>query len=766
MIVQRHGWLISSCVLAVFFALTAGANGIPALRHDWFWPRQWSGSSDVFLAASSAWQTQGIGAPNPFVNNYLLVAFLVPLEALFGAYGALLLFFFGTALAIILAARKMAVVIGASQSLAMIAGVFALFNPWTYCELIAGHGAMLVAYAATMALVAEAIGPTPRPAVCALAAAFTLPQLQFFVPALAVVVALLFARRMWLPIATWVVSGAATFAGVALSGRTLLRTPVTAAWEQTQSLLPLKALVLSGYFARYADGFDHYGKYAVACIALLALVGAAVNIRSRIVLAVTFCTAFALLVAMGANGPLGSVLTLAVDHAPVLGLYRELYDLIGYVAIGYIFLAVLASRQTMALAIAFGAAAAVLALLWTWHTPVRFWADRRSLPAIPLVAAPNTRIALLPAFQPLSYNGMFSGLDPDAYPRGDSISALNEAVPVWPSDAALATYARSGDDRALAALSVSEIAQRPWYATTSREFAEQIALPMPPPPPSQGLSIKRIAAVPELSLAPWPRIVSIIDTLGSGSIFFGDVAKTTCGSVECEHPWRRPNAVRAPRHAVHASDGWVDARLAFAAVPELAQPFGGALTTSKTELLALPGGGRMLMVYVIGRLVAEDDRVLTTSTKRLEWINLPPDVRRVRCDGLCEVVLQGDVPPGIGTATEAPAAEAVSFRFLVPWLVAVIVPAGSAQTLRFNVRYDDNWECWGCPNDTQHVPLDSTFNGWLFPARTEPITLRLVERAALLQTVGQVAGLIWIVAIAVLAASRAKDRVRDTQRAV
>src|SRR5215470_14215537 len=202
MSVQRHGWFISSSILAISFALTVGANGIPALRHDWFWPLGFGGNHDVFVGAASAWYVQGIGGPNPFVNNYLLVALLVPLEALFGAYGALVLFLFGAALAIALSSRALAMRFGAGDALAIIAAAFALFNPWTYTEIVAGHGAMLVAYAATMALLAESLAPAPNSAACAAAIAFTLPQLQFFMPALAIAVALVLIRATWLPLVT------------------------------------------------------------------------------------------------------------------------------------------------------------------------------------------------------------------------------------------------------------------------------------------------------------------------------------------------------------------------------------------------------------------------------------------------------------------------------------------------------------------------------------------------------------------------------------
>ena len=725
---------------------------------------QWAGRDDVFFALTSGWQTQGIGSPNPFVNNYLLVAFLVPLEALFGAYGALVLFLFGSALAIVLAARKLAIAFGAHLILAMAAATFALFNPWTYTQIVAGHGAMLVAYAATMALVGEAIIPAPRAPVCALALAFTLPQLQFFVPAFVIAVALVIFRRRWFALATWLVAGGANALGIAFTGRSLASIPVTTAWEHVQSLQPLKALLLSGYFARYADGYDHWGAFAVGCVAGLAVIGCARAVHERAIAVTLALTGMALVVAMGIDGPLAAVFPVLVEHVPEAGLYRELYDLIGYVVIGYIVLGVAAAARFTLLTGVFGLAAFALLVLWAWHSPTQFWVDRRTLPVIPVIAAAHTRIALLPPFQPLSYRGGYSGLDPDAYPRPDGVTALNEAIPTWPGDAALATYLRDADTRPLAALSVSEIAARPWYSMTVRELGEQIALPLRghalPLRASTpgGAAVVSVPATPELSLIPIPTTVSVASRIGAGAVFFGDVAGMRGGFALPQWvTYVRPKVVQPSRQFVHAADGWVDARLAFSSEPELAQPFGGAVTTSPTALLALPSTGKLL-AYVRGVLAADDGRVVSKGTRGLLWIDVPAGVNAVRCRGLCEVVMQGDVPAGIPENASPPAPVGLAFRGAVPWLVSATLPSGTAAALRYNVRFDEQWECWGCPSGTLHVPIDATINAWLVPERAHPIAIQLVERVALVQSIAQAIGLLWILITIVLAVRVARNR--------
>jgi len=681
---------------------------------------------------------QGIGAPNPFVNNYLLAAAVVPAEALLGAYGALLLFLFAVAFAIVLAARTLALRAGANDAIAIVAATFALYNPWTYTQLIAGHGAMLVAYAATMALIAESLRTPTRPALAAGALAFTLPQLQFFVPALAIAIWLTLTKRCWLPLATWIVAGAPTFVGVLAAHRSLAAVPVTAAWEQTQSLRPLKALLLSGYFARYADGHDHIGAYAVALIVLVAIAGVVAG-RTRLTVAALVCTAIVLLVAMGAYGPLGAFIGALVERVPAAGLYRELYDLIGYVVIGYTILAVAGALRGRALFAAFAAATAALLILWVHHSPTAFWADYRALPQIAIDAQQQTRIALMPPFQPLSYHGSYSGLDPDAYPRANDVSTLNEAVPAWPGDAALARFAILGRTEDLASLSVSEIVTRPWYAMTVREFNEQIAVPLAasaqaPAAGAQYATALHITPVPILSLVRVPPLVSIGDRIGAAARFFGDAG------------YPRPQLVNAPRTYVHASEGWVDVRLAYAVQPELAQPFGGALTTQSAAPLTLPGGPQLL-VNIHGELRSVDGRSLTHTTNGYHWISLPEGVRAVTCLGECAIALQGSVPAGFAENARLPSATPLDFQQRAPFLVQATLPPGPRLALRYNVRFDEQWICAGCPVGTIHTALDETVNGWLLPSRSAPLAIHLIEPVALVQAFVQAISLAWIIAV-------------------
>jgi hypothetical protein len=741
-------------VLAAYFALIVMSNGVPALRHDWNWPDYYA----PFLNAISGWSEQGIGGAGLFVNNYLLVSLLAPVGALAGPFATLFVFVYGIAVGVLLAARKLAGAMGATALAATAVSAFALFNPWVYTKLVAGHLPMIVAYAATMVLASEAMRAKPRAAVCALAIAFTVPQLQFFVPALAIAIIVALRSRIWSPAATWLVVGGPTLLGLLFRAKEFATTPLTLPWEQAQSIAPLSAVLLSGYFAKYTLGFDKLGYGAVAVIVILVVAGFVLSWPSRSALVIGAVTVCALVIAMGLRGPAAGLLAAIFLKVPAFALYRELYDVIGYVAIGYVvFAAVAASRNALFLS---ALCVAVLLLMGAWmhFSPARQWADRASLPTLANVARPQTRFALLPPFQPLRYEERFAGLDPDAVIRAESVTPVNEEVPTWPEDSALVRYQRTGDWRPLADLSVSEITNRTWYTSARRELLEQLALATPREtsdreriPFSVG-----IPAIPEVSLIATPPVVAVPSEPGAGAVFFGDVAGLRGHDVPAAWAlYERPTPVGTENQFVHASDGWVDARLGFASDPELGQPFGGALTTNPSATLSLNGGDAAL-VFVRGALVSDDGTALMNDSGRYRWISIPVGEARVHCRGLCVVALEGHVPLDTKNVPMIARYTGLSGATLTPWLLRIEMPAGPAAALRYNARYDEHWLAWSASKPLVHVRIDGSVNGWLLGERSAPGTVWLIEWVALLQTAAQAVGLLWLcVLLWSLARSRA-----------
>ena len=434
---------------------------------------------------------------------------------------------------------------------------------------------------------------------------------------------------------------------------------------------------------------------------------------------------------------------------PAFALYRELYDVLGYAAIGYVALtAVAASRHALFLS-ALCVAAVLLMAGWAHFSPARQWANRATLPTISHVALPQTRFALVPPFQPLRYMGRFAGLDPDAIVRPESVTPLNEEVPAWPEDSALARYERTRNWRPLANLSVSEIANRPWYTSASRELLEQLALaPAPEARDWERVPFSEtIAPIPEVSMIATPLATSISNHPGAGEVFFGDVAGLRGYGVPAQWAsYERPRSIMPRNQFVHASDGWVDARLGFAADPELGQPFGGALTTNPSALIELAGNDEAL-VLVRGALVSEDGLVLTGTTHGYRWISVPAGVSRVRCHGLCVVVLEGHVPPDARNDSGTGPFTRLHTDKLTPWLLRIMISTTPQGALRYNARYDEHWLVLGETQPLVHVRIDGCVNGWLLGPLSGSGAIWLVEWVALAQTVAQALGLAWLLVL-------------------
>ncbi|TAM77167.1 hypothetical protein EPN44_03770 [bacterium] len=636
------------------------------------------------------------------------------------------------------------------------AALMAVLNPWTYTEVIAGHLFMVMAFGALLWLAAELLRTSPRPLVVALLTVVTLQQLQFFVvAALAVVLYGVRSRRM-LPVANVLVLAVAGLVGLAFSKSVLLNVPYTLAWESSQSIAPAKALLLQGYFARYTASWGWTFQAAVACQMVIAAAGIFMGWRSRRVRVIGLLTAALLLYAMGTLGPLAPIYNVVAVHVPVARLFRELYDIVGLVLIGVIALAAASSVSARGAAYLWLTAALVVAGAWVWMPPSRYWVDGRAIPRITVSNAPNTRYALLPAFQPLRFQDRGSGADPDALMLSDGVVPLNMYFPRYPVGSALAEYAQTGDTATLSALSVSEVIARPWLATDTFSLSQQSALPLGAFPASpKRAGARRIDAAPMLALLEMPAIGSVVDRIGGGNIFFGDAAGLAGPGVPTS--WRslpRVTPIVFSHRFLRATDGWIDARLGFIAEPRLAQAFGGALTTARRVPLRVAPGIDAL-VYVRGRLVGRGGEVISGSTRRYKWVRVPPSVSTVTCDGECVVAVQGIVPRGISGEPTTLRAIAIPFRGVMPWLAVADIPHREGRLIRYNVAFNRNWVALFDGKVLSHVRVDMTVNGWLLPEGWKPGHIIIIEYAAAIQALFEVFGIAWIVALLALTALHA-----------
>lgn len=734
-------------VLPLVYVVLVCSKGVPALRHDWLWPRERYTFIDDVLS-TSGWNTSGLGAPSPHPGGYIVGTCVAVIGLLFGPLVTLVIFTSFIAGSISLGARALAKILRVSPAQTIALEVFALFNPWVYNKTVAGHLYMLLAYGACFAIVAELLRVVPRQRRLALLLTLVLPQLQFFLIVMAAVTIHGLLRRVYWPLLSGVVIASPVWAGLVFDRSSLLHIPYTLAWEASQSVAPTSAVVLTGYFANYAAHFSIFQIGAVWVLVVCACLGA-ISARDRMLpkLAVLAIAGF-LIAAMGTRGVLGSSYASIVMHFPESGVFRELYDLLAFVAIGYCVLIghLSASARFRVAGHAALLASLVMATAWTTFPPSSYWIGSDQLPYVDVVAAANTRFALYPAYQPMQFEGKGSGADPDAHGRPGNVTPINQYLAEYPINVALSSFALHGNAKPLADLSTSLIVQRPWLKSDDTSLRLQIN-GAAPSLPTRKLSNRHLTPLPEVSLESRPLVGSLVNVLGAGNILFADAREVTSPPAPAD--WRSfPTLlpIRVPNEFIDESKGWIDAQFDFEAYPDLGQGLGGAVTTNTVAKLPVRAGYATL-VNVNGVLRSQDDRVVTQTTRGYQWVQLGNGVVALRCSGRCVVVGQAKfqrVPPLNPPPRRYKPA---TFRTLAPWLVSVQIPAKAPPSLRYNVSYDPNWTAIAMGSAPAHVRLDATVNGWLLAPSEKPYIVYLVHRVALAQTLLEVLGGLWVVAL-------------------
>jgi hypothetical protein len=725
----RYGRIEAAAFIVVVVLATAfESSGTPILRHDW--PPPISSVSESF-GPVTGWDQIGFGSAVGYPSSFLVVLARSAASQCFGSFGSHLIYMFSTWLLIGSGARSLSARCGAGLAARIAAIVIATFNPWTYTELVAGHLFTLLACGATFWLAAEAMRQQkPRSVVLPCLILAFAPQIQFLVLDGAALAIVALRAREVRPIALLAVFGVLIGATIEITKSTLAGIALILEWERGNSIAPFDATLLRGYFTHYSQGGDAIASIAIVATIVLAAAGLAFGrktLATIVIAAMTFC---AVVFSTGLKGPLSLQFAWAVGHVPEIGLFRELYTLLGFALVGYVALASYAAARFPVAGVVWLVAAAAAPASWFASPPAAWWAVARDLPAITVPTAANERYALLPAFGPLSFGNTGSGLDPNLVAAAGSSNPINEYAPKYPVDAAFGRYLEYGDPRSLEALSVFAVIDRPWLKD---RWATDGALPFPLPDwlvAARAHETKHLRGTPLLTLSPLPAFGTMLVNVGGGNVQLGD-GMALCplaGGIAC---WSAPVPVRAPNTWVKASDGWVDARLAFIEAPELAQSYGGALTTDSEATLPLRTAEDAL-VWVSGRLTdGSGRRVLLQATGGYRWIAIPPDVDSVRCFGRCIVAAEAPpVPRGLPLEPAPKPVTAVPMRTVLPWLVVARVAAGDRGTLRYNVRYDEYWRSYIGWRQMPHLRLDAVANGWILPKRNGPERVILIELGA------------------------------------
>jgi hypothetical protein len=726
---------LAALIAGLAFAAFVTAKGIPTLRHDWSWPIDRTAVPTFLSASWSGWLSAGFGVSNAHPTTYLFMLPIAPVMWLFGPLAALALLAFVIGALCMRAAANVSERWDAAPPAAIGVGLFALFNPFVYNEVVAGHLVMILAYAGFIGLLAELLRGADASAVrLALWVAVIEAQLQFFLLAMLALVVFAFATKKWLPVVAGAIVALPSIIGVVAERSTLLAIPYTVTWQANQSVDPVSLLGLGGYFAGYADRLGIAGQVAVWAIFALALAGLILSARrSRGAIWAAVAAALLYVVILGLRGPAAVPYQWLIRNVPESGVFRELYDLAGILAALLVLLASAAAAAHKYVGYVAFCAGLALTVTWLLAPPSDFWIAAGSYPHRSVAAAPFTRVAFVPAFQPVGLRaGGGAGADPDAfvYPRG--VAALNEYLPTYPVDMALARYEQSRDDSILRALGVGEIAARPWLSSRSNG---QVGLATPSLAPARRRHsidppIRFVSgATPLISNCEAPHIVLLANRLGACNIFFGDDAR-----------YARVRPLAAANDSLDARTAWIDARLAFGQRPSLAQAIGGTLTQSHLPYPVQPGS--WLLAYVHGLLRDPTGRILTLSPGGFRWISIPASVEAVECVGLCELVAESRALPELPLTMAATRTWACDFRKLAPWLYAVRCPIRPAQLLRLNERYDPAWVAIDAWRVLPHLRVDMTVNGWLYQRSSN--TVILIQATSLLQLIAEILGILCV----------------------
>lgn len=713
------------------------AHGVPALRHDWLWPVDRAAFVNSLANWTSGWDPSGLGRPAPHLTQYILAAPLLLIGFLFGSAAALAIYLSLIGFLIAHAARRIAARFGLSPIAALAIALLLTASPWTYNELVAGHLAMLLAYACTALLCTELLMDEPDvrlSTLCVFGIAF---QPQFFL----LIALLCIARFKAVAARAGLAYGAVAFlpyvVGVTSQFRWIEMTPFAMTWERMQSVPLAAGVVLRGYFTHYSAGFDGpLGTTGVLFFALMAL-AAPVVMRRRRVWILSAILILLLFGAAGTSGPLSAIFVAGFRRVPAFGLYRELYDLVGLVAVGYALSAGIVFSRFPVLRWPALISASLLLVVWLVSPPSQFWVSLLDLPPPPRVES-GGRYALMPPHQPLSYDGRGSGMDPAFMYASLAATPLNTYALEFPESNALQEQWSAGRDRALARLGTTQIICRKGFRESNA--AAVVLGDAIKAAGSQTCEQPRVLIsdpAPIIALQGAPHICSLCSAVGDGNIFFGDVDG---GVAEALHVPLQNGAyvsLAAPRGGADPATEWIDARLEFVSDPSLSQAFGGVFTTSSSWLSLQPA--RFVLVNVRGKLRARSGAIIAQDTAGYRWTPLPKNAVTARCVGRCTIALEGT--PSTAPLDASPVrAQAVSWKALTPWLLLARVPAGRAQIIRYLESYDRWWVALYRGRTVFHVRLDASINGWTLPPRAQPETIVLLHESSLVQIFCELVG--------------------------
>ena len=658
------------------------------------------------------WLVRDLGEPQAYPTAYLIGFIIWPLSVLPAATFTFL-FVYSIAGSAAGAGAAIARVVCDNPLAELACALFAVFNPWVYTELVAGHVFMVMSYGFILWLTSEILRPKPRSARLVLWSALLVCQIEFLMFAIVPMTIWLLRTRRFLALAALLTAAFPIAFGILTHYQEVRSTPYLLEWQASQSIALGDALLLRGYFTHYAAAFGSVSIF-LCVLAAVALVATALAVYQKTVgWGILVAGWVASIVATGTKWILAPLYTLIVLHVPESGIFRELYDVIAFSVVAYAVGITVVARVNRTLSFILLSISIALAYPWFVSPPYTWFVAQQLVPIQQLPGSSGERVALFPPAQPLQLrSGAGSGLDPDLYYQTGKAIPLNAFFPDYPTVSALAR-SRSSDFSELKALSVRYLIARPYLREHIASLTQEMVTPGESAhPASQSLT----GSFPMLgTIAAAPQVVSIGRSASGNAVFFGDAPENIYGRMKNT----QFSVMRSSRLGTDPSSGWIDARLAFFTYPQTSTRFGGVFTRSHAALL-LPASSRpFVLAWTDGSLSDASGRIVARPTGELAWWPLATGTLRLKCTGACTVVAVGN-PPAVPAEGRTIIPSPVQFHMIAPWLIRASLPAHGNALLRWNTRYERSWVLTGVTTRA-HLRIDQVLNGWLLdrgPAST------------------------------------------------
>lgn len=684
---------------SVFFSWSIAGNGIPALRQDWHWPISRSGLIDWLVNCTSGWRLDGIGNLNAYPTEYLYGAASSLVGLVMGPWLGLAFFLVGVGLLAAWGVYEFCRTSNVSAVVRIGASLILLFNPWTYTEVVAGHLFMVVSAFGVLVLASGWASSSARGRWLRLVGViFVSAQLQFIILALPFVAwharrnrdarPLALAALLLSPLALGILSNLGSVARIAFLPK----------WEFQQSIGVFNALQLTGYFTGYDAPMIAVARFGVIALVVVCLISSVISRRPEIFpWAVSAC--ILLVMVTGEKGPLAIPFTWAIRHAPVVGLFRELYDELGLLLVAMVAITLIGLRNmraASAMPTVILTSGIVMLASWIIAPPSTQTVSGNSIEQTGVAIPKNSRFLLLPPFQPLAYLGRGAGVDPGAISFIGNRTPINEYIPRYPENAASQIFARNGNLSRLKALGVAAIYARTGYseiANAENPYTVKFSAISRP-------KILYVHSDSELERLHVPPCATIASDYRRPAIFFAD----GCG------PWRVK--VISPTDFLNARDRWVSAAFTFLRRPYGAQFLGGVATTG-TEPYRLPKTNNLL-VYVRGQLFL-GKRLIAKNDGQFGWIRVRGLSGSLRCRGYCELLATSEKVPKFAAQGRRTRSYPVAFNRFLPWLLTARLPRERGGFLLYRERYNSWWLAVDGWSAARHVRVNGIFNGWYLP---------------------------------------------------